>query len=108
MQLRFTHPLAAAPGVGQQFAIAATPQNGSGSTINRAGAVSMRFIADTADWDNTRMGIVLGESGNPASPHWKDQLEDWQSVNPRSFAFGKKAVVSAAKETILLVPPETK
>lgn len=108
MQLRFTHPLAAAPGVGEQFAVAAVPQNGAGSTVNRAGAVSMRFIADTDDWDNTRMGIVLGESGNPASPHWKDQLTDWQSVNPRPFAFGKNAVVSATKEMLMLVPPASK
>jgi penicillin amidase len=104
MQLRFPHPLAGAPGVGAQFAVAAIPQNGGGSTVNRAGAVSMRFIADTGNWDNTRMGIPLGESGNPASPHWKDQLADWQTANTRPFAFSKSAVAVGTKEMVTLVP----
>jgi penicillin G amidase len=64
----------------------------------------MRLIADTSDWDKTLNGIPLGESGWPASPHWKDQLDDWRKVTPRAFPFSKAAVESATKEITILAP----
>ena len=103
-QVRFPHPLAGAPMIGGQFAIAPIPQSGGAPTVNRAGAVSMRLIADPADWDKTRQGIALGESGDPGSAHWKDQLADWQAVTPHIFPFSKKSVAAAARETLVLEP----
>jgi penicillin amidase len=105
--VRFPHPLADVPLIGQQFAIAPFPQNGGHTnltTVNRASSVSMRLIADLSDWDRTQQGIPLGVSGNPLSPHWKDQLEDWRNVTPRVFPFTKAAVISAARETLILEP----
>lgn len=106
-QVRFQHPLASAPLVGAQFEIAPFPQNGGGQAVNRGASVSMRFLADLSDWDNTRQGVPLGESGNPASPHWKDQLESWRSMTPPTFPFNKDAVAAAAKETLILTVPHT-
>ncbi len=103
-QVRFPHPLAAVPLIGQQFSIPAFPQNGSGGTVNVGRNVSMRFIADPGDWDKTQHGITLGESGLPNSPHWKDQLEDWRNTTPRAFPFSKAAVMSATRETLVLEP----
>jgi penicillin amidase len=104
-KINFRHPLASVPFIGQQFLIAPLPQNGSISSINVGQNVSMRFIADTGDWDSTRQGITLGESGDPNSPHWKDQLPDWRAVTPRPFPFNDTAINANAKETILLMPP---
>src|SRR5262249_41366648 len=62
--IRFKHLLADAPFVGQQFAVAPFPQNGSAAnviTVNAGPFVSMRLIADLSDWDQTREGIALGE-----------------------------------------------
>jgi penicillin amidase len=106
-QIRFPHPLAAVPLIGQQFAITPIPQNGSsGNTVsvNVGRNVSMRLIADPGDWDKTQHGIPLGESGLPNSPHWKDQLEDWRNVTPRIFPFTKAAVTRATKDTLTLEP----
>ncbi|HEX5736594.1 MAG TPA: penicillin acylase family protein [Blastocatellia bacterium] len=106
-QAQFPHPLASAPFVGQQFKIAPFPQTGSRSsltTVNVGAAVSMRFIADTSDWDGTQQGIPLGQSGDPSNPHWADQLSDWRGVTPRRFPFTRKAVAEAAKQTLVLVP----
>jgi penicillin amidase len=108
-KVRFSHPLAAAPMIGLLFTIAPFPQNGAsglGPTVNVGSAVSMRLIADASDWDKTRHGIPLGESGLPSSPHWKDQLEDWRGVTPRAFPFSKAAVESATKEMLILEPPK--
>jgi penicillin amidase len=107
VKVRFPHPLAAAPLIGLQFTIPPFPQNGVGSlgpTVNVGSSVSMRFIADPADWDKTQHGITLGESGVPSSPHWKDQLDDWRNVTPRAFPFTKAAVEAATKETLILDP----
>ena len=106
-QVRFPHPLASVPLIGQQFNVLPFPQNGSGGnlvTVNVGRSVSMRLIADPGDWDKTQQGITLGESGNPASPHWKDQLEDWRAVTPRPFPFTQTAIATATKETLVLAP----
>ncbi len=103
----FAHPLAIAPLIGLQFKIAALPQNGSGgagATPNVGASVSMRLIATPGNWDATRHGITTGQSGDPQSPHWKDQLDGWYAGNTPVFPFTKSAVEKAVKKTILLVP----
>jgi penicillin G amidase len=107
-QVRFQHPLANTPSIGKQFAIGPVPQSGGNYTVNRGPLVSMRYIADVGNWDNTRQGIPLGQSGDPASPHWKDQLESWQTVKPPIFPFSKNAVMNATTETLVLISPTAK
>jgi penicillin amidase len=103
-QVRFSHPLANAPFIGQQYKIDDFPQNGGFETVNAGNYVSMRFIADLNQWDNTQMGITLGQSGDPMDVHWKDQLADWRAVTPRPFPFSERAVARATEQTLLLVP----
>jgi len=103
-QIRFPHPLAAAPLIGGLFAIEAFPLNGNGLSPNVGASVSMRHITVPGNWDATRHGIALGESGDPKSPHWKDQLENWKSGETQIFPFSKAAVEKAATEVILLKP----
>jgi penicillin amidase len=64
----------------------------------------MRLIADVSNWDNSRHGIATGVSGNPASSHYKDQMEDWRLTRPRVFPFASEAVAKAAKQTLVLMP----
>ena len=104
---RFVHPLSLVPMTGAKFVIPAFPFNGSNGTfptVNVGSSVSMRLIADTADWDKTQQGIALGESGDPQSPHWTDQLNDWKAVTTRVLPFTKEAVMKAQKESLELVP----
>ncbi len=109
VKARFSHPLAVAPLVGLQFTVPPLPQNGTGglagATVNVGAAVSMRLIADPGDWDRTQHGITLGQSGLPSSPHWSDQLADWQAVTPRVFPFSEAAVAKAARQTLVIEPP---
>lgn len=100
----FPHPLAAAPLIGAQFATPNIGIDGSGTTPNVGSSVSMRFIASPNNWDDTRHVIPLGQSGNPASPHYKDQFESWNKGDLPIFPFSKTAVEKAAKETWILQP----
>lgn len=96
--------------IGDKFKIAPFPQNGNGysgglgPTVNVGPTVSMRMIVDMSNLDNSQHGIQLGESGNPDSPHYKDQLDDWRNVTPRVFPFTADAVKRAAKQTMTLMP----
>lgn len=107
LPVNFPHPLAGVPLIGKPFQIAPFPQRGGGGLFaapNVGGSVSMRLIADTSDWDKTRQGIALGVSGDPRSPHWQDQLEDWRAANPRAFPFNAAAVARATQPTLTLIP----
>ncbi len=101
---RFPHPLAVAPLIGAQFATPNVGIDGSGQTPNVGSSVSMRFIASPGNWDATRHIIPLGQSGNPQSPHYKDQFEAWRTGTPAIFPFTKPAVDLAAKETLVMKP----
>lgn len=105
---RFPHPLAVVPFIGQRFTIEPFAVDGSGwsagATVNVGASVSMRLIADASDWDRTQQGVALGVSGDPASPHWSDQLADWRAVTPRVFPFGARAVAAHTRATLVLAP----
>jgi penicillin amidase len=106
-KIRFNHPLTAAPLIGAQFAIPALPLIGSSSsaaTPNVGASVSMRFIATPGNWDATRHVIPTGQSGNPQSPHYKDQLDAWYSGNTPIFPFTQAAILKATTETVLITP----
>ncbi|HVF27106.1 MAG TPA: penicillin acylase family protein [Pyrinomonadaceae bacterium] len=106
-RVRFQHPISAVPVIGQQFSISPFPQRGGGgsfATVNVGSGVSMRLIADPGNWDNTQHSITLGQSGDPSSVHWKDQLADWRAVTPRAFPFSTAAVNAATKQTMALAP----
>jgi penicillin G amidase len=101
------HPLADAPLIGGQFRVPAFQADGNGgglATVNVGPAVSMRLIADTADWDNSRQHLAPGNSGDPANPHWKDQLEIWRRVTPVKLPFSAPEVRGAAQSTLTLTP----
>ncbi len=99
---RFPHPLAVAPLIGGQFATPQVPIAGSGQTPNVASGVSMRHIASPGNWDATRHVIPLGQSGDPRSPHYKDQFESWRTGTPAVFPFTKAAVERETKVALIL------
>ncbi len=103
-KIRFNHPLSAAPLIGGVFAIEPIGQYGNGQTPNVGANVSMRLIAVPGNWDETRHGIALGESGDPKSTHYKDQLDNWKSGNTQVFPFSKSAVEKFAPEVVLMLP----
>ncbi len=106
------HPLgrAFAP-LGRLFDPPTAEMGGASTTpnvfvVNPGGieAPSMRFVADLADPDDTRLVNFLGQSGHPASEHYQDQLEPWIRVESQTLAMSPEAVARAARHTLRLVP----
>src|SRR6185369_4742555 len=91
-QSRYFHPLSAAPLIGGQFTVRPVGIACSGQTPNVGSSVSMRLIATPGNWDATRHVIPLGESGDPASPHFKDQFQAWLRGEVPIFPFSKSAI----------------
>ncbi len=102
---RFPHPLAVAPLIGGQFATPNIAIAGSGQTPNVASFVSMRHIASPGDWDATRHITPLGQSGDPKSPHFKDQFDSWSTGKPAVFPFSKEAVARSAISSVTYEKP---
>ncbi|HUR99458.1 MAG TPA: penicillin acylase family protein [Pyrinomonadaceae bacterium] len=101
---RFPHPLAVAPLIGGQFATPNVPIAGSGQTPNVGSAVSMRHVASPGNWDATRHVIPLGQSGDPKSPHYKDQFELWHTGAAAVFPFTLTAVQKATTVEVTFTP----
>lgn len=79
------------------------PIGGDATTIDATGAAfgpSERFTADLSSPAATIANIVTGESGNPASPWYLDQLQPW--LQGTSFALPLEGF--RADHTLLLVP----
>jgi penicillin amidase len=77
--------------------------SGGGGSITPSGA-SYRQVIDLADWDRSTMTNVPGESGDPASPHYSDLIEDWATGQYHPMAFTRKAVEAVTTERITLLP----
>ena len=74
------------PLVGKYFDIGPVPMSGAGSTVKqttRTLAPSMRMNADLGDWDRSLLNIMIGQSGQILSGHYKDQWDAY--YNARSF-----------------------
>jgi penicillin amidase len=64
----------------------------------------MRFIANLADPDDTRLTNFMGQSGHPASPNYADQLEAWARVEAIRLPMSDEAVARATVHTLTLTP----
>ena len=107
------HPLARAASVlGPLLSPPAVPMGGSGTTPNvlnigpsgNVDAASMRFVANLADPDDTRLVNFMGQSGHVASAHYADQFEAWRNVETRRLPFTPEAVAREARHTLRLMP----
>jgi penicillin amidase len=82
-------------------------QSGDGTTIKQLGpgfGPSERFTTDLSDPDRTTLNIVLGESGNPTSPWFRDQLQAWLRGTTYPLPFSPSAIRAGTTHTLTLNP----
>jgi penicillin amidase len=83
------------------------PHSGDGTTVKQTQpnfGPSERFTTDFRDPDYTTLNLVLGQSGNPASPWYMDQFQDWLHGRTYSFPFTPAAMQPTIAHTLTLNP----
>ncbi len=102
------HPLAALlPLISRVAGTGRQPQSGDGTTVKQVGLTlgpSQRFTMDWSNIDGSTENIVLGESGNPLSPYFRDQWNDWYNGTTFALPFTPAAVAVQTRHTLRLLP----
>ena len=83
------------------------PQSGDTTTVKQVGRTfgpSQRFTMDWSNVDSSTENIVMGESGDPLSPYYRDQWWFW--YNGRTFAlpFTNAGINASTTHTLRLLP----
>jgi len=102
------HPLAEfLPLVGRIAGTGAQPLSGDTTTVKQVGRAfgpSQRFTMDWSNIDGSTENIVLGESGNPYSPYFRDQWNDYYGGTTFALPFTPAAVAAQTRHTLRLLP----
>jgi penicillin amidase len=72
--------------------------------VGRSFGPSQRFTMDWSNIDGSTENIALGESGNPYSPYFRDQWNDYYGGTTFALPFSSTAVVSETRHTLRLLP----
>jgi len=83
------------------------PLSGDTTTIKQVGRAfgpSQRFTMDWSAPDASTENIVLGESGDPLSPWFRDQWTAWYGGTTFALPFSEAAVAAQTTHTLQLVP----
>lgn len=112
----FSHPLSrlAPPEVAAKLDVGPAPKGGSNLTINNNGyrgsdfrvmsGVSWRMVLDVGNWDASWTINAPGQSGDPASTHYRHLFETWARDEYVPMLFSRKAVEGATEAQIRLMP----
>ena len=115
--LTLRHPLSASvtPALRAQLDLGPVPRGGSAYTVNntsdadnQATGASFRIIADAGDWDRSVGTNTPGQSGDPASPHYRDLLLPWAQGEYFPVAYSRPRVEAITEATTTLIPPPTR
>jgi penicillin amidase len=83
------------------------PQSGGGYTVKQVGrgfGPSERMTVDFSNLDASTFNLVLGESGQPFSPHYMDHWDAWYNNKTFTLAFSDTAVQNAKQHELRLEP----
>ena len=83
------------------------PQSGDTTTVKQVGRTfgpSQRFTIDWGNVDTATENIVMGESGDPLSPYYRDQWTYWYHGRTFALPFSDQAVAAATVHTLYLQP----
>jgi len=115
-EIRFEHPLAhrAPEALAEKMRYPAYPRGGSANTTNNTGfspdnflvrsGASFRMVLDVGRWDDAEMTNAPGQSGDPASPFYRNLLKGWAEDSSFPLLYSREAVQANRAFTITLLP----
>jgi penicillin amidase len=104
--LEMTHPL----GRGALHSALSIGPFETGGTIDTVKAIgvghgpTMRFVADLSNFDDSLMEITTGESGQFASPYYRDQFPEWFAGHGLPAPFSEAAADKTRAHRLFLLP----
>jgi penicillin G amidase len=104
--LNMLHPLGRGGTLHALLSIGPYPQGGTIDTVRAMGVghgPAMRMVSDLSNFDNSLMEISTGESGQVASPYYRDQFQEWFAGRgiPTPFTEGAEDKIRAHRLTLL-------
>lgn len=105
--LDMLHPLGREGVLKKLLSITDQAQSGtdwSPRAASRDHGPAMRFVANTANWDESIILIPAGESGQPGSEHYRDQFSYWLDGKPIYGPFSDAGEAKTKKHTLTLQP----
>ncbi|HEX9436010.1 MAG TPA: penicillin acylase family protein, partial [Candidatus Limnocylindria bacterium] len=114
--LRLRHAFTGRRPIDKAFDLGPFPWGGDANTVAQAAVdpllptsnplaiPTVRTVIDVGGWDEARFVLPAGQSGNPCSPHYDDQLPLWRRGDAVPMPFSEEAVAKATKETLRLEP----
>jgi penicillin G amidase len=63
-----------------------------------------RTVIEIGDWDNAGFVLLGGQSGNPMSPHYDDQIQTWLQGRGITIPWSPTAVEEVVEKTLILNP----
>jgi penicillin amidase len=107
-KVEIEHPLGGLlPLLGRVAQTGPQPLSGDTTTVKQVGRTfgpSQRFTMDWSNVDGSTENIVLGESGDPLSPYYRDQWADYYGGQTFALPFTQGAVAAQTRHTLRLVP----
>ncbi len=98
------------------FNLGPFPWGGDANTVAQAASLptdpmgnppfiaSLRMVVDVGNWEASRFVLPGGQSGNPLSPHYDDQLPLWRRGEGVPIAWSPEAVERATRQVLELRP----
>jgi penicillin G amidase len=115
-QAFFAHPLAnaAEEPTRDRLNIGSWPKQGGTDTVNLSSydpatfrlyaGPSFRMVLDVGNWDNSRAVNAPGQSGDPASPHYRDLVPMWLKGEYFPLLYSRPKIEAALARRIELLP----
>jgi len=113
--MRLTHSLGRVPPIDRLLNRGPYPVGGDFNTVWATGAsyinlegdeiisAPFRFIADLSDLNHCYSVHAPGQSGNPASVHYDDQIDSWFNKDYHPVYFDREDVVKNARSKLMLL-----
>lgn len=108
--LTLEHPLGRLQALAPIFNRGPIAWGGDGNTVSQASGTSpmvvasLRAVIPVGDWEAARFVLPGGQSGNPFSPHYDDQLALWQRGEGIPIAWNRESVERATIKQLKLLP----
>jgi penicillin amidase len=105
--LDMPHPLGRSWLLHRLLSIGPYDRGGTVDTVKAMGVghgPAMRFDADLSDFDNSLMEITTGESGQYASPYYRDQFPEWFAGRAIPAPFSEAATEKTRAHRLSLLP----